>query len=99
LNGRPGRAQQLVSQLQTGDLRAASGEFYNSLEAPAFEKFPVLGLYQEFLREHGALAALMSGSGSTTFAMAGNFPAAEILAEKFKSRFGRNGWLTVVEIG
>ena len=45
--------------------------FYNSLEAPAFDKFPVLALYQDFLRENGALAALMSGSGSTTFAIVG----------------------------
>ena len=53
-----------------------------------WNKFPVLELYQEFLRENGALAALMSGSGSTTFAIAENFPAAESLAEKFKSQFG-----------
>ena len=51
---------------------AAAGDFYNSLEAPAFDKFPVLALYQEFLRENGALVSLMSGSGSTTFAIAEN---------------------------
>ena len=72
--------------------------FYNSLEAPAFDKFPVLQLYQEFIREHGALAALMSGSGSTTFAIAENLPAAEHLAEKFKAQFGDNGWTATVAI-
>jgi 4-diphosphocytidyl-2-C-methyl-D-erythritol kinase len=71
---------------------------YNSLEAPALDKFPVLALYQEFLREHGALAALMSGSGSTTFAIAENLAAAEALAEKFKSRFGENGWTATVPV-
>ena len=75
-----------------------SDDFYNSLEAPAFDKFPVLRLYQEFLRENGALVALMSGSGSTTFAIAENLPAADQLAEKFKSQFGDKGWTATVAI-
>jgi len=96
LNGRPGRAQKLISRLQTGDWRVAGAEFYNSLEAPALEKYPVLALFQEFLRANGALAALMSGSGSTTFAIAENMAAAESLVEKFKSKFGSNCWTAVV---
>ena len=98
LNGRPGRAQRLVSLLQSGDLKTAAEEFYNSLEAPAFDKFPVLALYKEFLLANGALFSLMSGSGSTTFAIAENLSAAESLAEKFKSRFGPNGWTATVAI-
>jgi 4-diphosphocytidyl-2-C-methyl-D-erythritol kinase len=98
-NGEPGRAQKLVSLLQTTNLKAAADSFYNSLEAPALDKFPVLALYQEFLREHGALAALMSGSGSTTFAIVESVSAGEAIAEKFKSRFGANGWLAIVKIG
>ena len=98
LNGLSGRAQCLISLLQEGDLKAAATEFYNSLEAPAFDKFPVLQLYKEFLREHGAIVSLMSGSGSTTFAIAENLAAADALAEKFKSEFGVNGWTATVEI-
>ena len=98
LNGRPGRAKQLVLELQSHDWPAAAGGFYNSLEAPALEKFPVLSLYQEFLRSNGALAALMSGSGSTTFAITENVTAAEALAEKFKGRFGKNCWTAAVPI-
>jgi 4-diphosphocytidyl-2-C-methyl-D-erythritol kinase len=96
LNGQKGRAQALIAALQSADLRAAAAGFYNSLEAPALDKFPVLALYQEFLREHGALAALMSGSGSTTFAIAENISAAENLAENFKAQFGDHGWTAVV---
>lgn len=77
---------------------AALDHFYNSLEAPAFDKFPVLQLYKEFLRENGALVSLMSGSGSTTFAIAENLKAAETLAEKFKSQFGDKGWIATVAI-
>ena len=98
LNGRRGRADKLVSSLRAGDLRAAAGEFYNSLEAPALEKYPVLALFQEFLRANGAPAALMSGSGSTTFAIAENQAAAESLAEKFKSKFGTSCWTAVVPV-
>jgi 4-diphosphocytidyl-2-C-methyl-D-erythritol kinase len=98
LNGRAGRAQKLVAHLQNNDLKTAAAEIYNSLEAPAFDKFPVLSLYQEFLRENGARVALMSGSGSTTFAIADNLAAAETLAEKFKSEFGDNGWTASVQI-
>jgi 4-diphosphocytidyl-2-C-methyl-D-erythritol kinase len=98
LNGEKGRAQKLISLLQTSGLKMAAREFYNSLEAPVLDKFPVLSLYQEFLREHGALAALMSGSGSTTFAIAENLAAAESLAEKFKAKFGKNCWTAVVPV-
>jgi 4-diphosphocytidyl-2-C-methyl-D-erythritol kinase len=98
LNGEKGRAGKLISKLQTDDWPAVAGCLYNSLEAPALEKFPILALFQEFLRANGALAALMSGSGSTTFAICENISAAESLVEKFKSKFGENGWTTVVQI-
>jgi 4-diphosphocytidyl-2-C-methyl-D-erythritol kinase len=98
LNGTPGRAQKLISLLQTADLPTAGAEFYNSLEAPALEKFPILALYQEFLRANGAAATLMSGSGSTTFAVVQNQTAAEIMAEKFKARFGQACWIAVVPV-
>jgi 4-diphosphocytidyl-2-C-methyl-D-erythritol kinase len=97
-NGTPGRAEKLVAALQSNHWPAVADGIYNSLEAPAFEKFPVLKLYQEFLREHGALVALMSGSGSTTFAIAENLAAAENLAEEFKSQFGDQGWIATVKI-
>jgi 4-diphosphocytidyl-2-C-methyl-D-erythritol kinase len=98
LNGQRGRAERLVSMLRAGTLEAAGQEFYNSLEAPALEKYPILALFQEFLRENGALAALMSGSGSTTFAIARNRGLGEELAEKFKGKFGTRNWVSVVEI-
>ncbi len=96
LNGRPGRAQRLISLLQNTDLATAGAEFYNSLEAPALEKYPLLGLFQEFLRANGAVATLMSGSGSTTFGVVPSRAAGEGLIEKFKARFGQTNWTVVV---
>ncbi|HEV2692837.1 MAG TPA: 4-(cytidine 5'-diphospho)-2-C-methyl-D-erythritol kinase, partial [Verrucomicrobiae bacterium] len=96
--GKAGQAQRLVEKLKHQDLSAAAVEIFNSLEAPAFDKYPVLSLYKEFLRENGALVSLMSGSGSTTFAIAENLATAESLAEKFKGRFGDKGWIATVAI-
>ena len=98
LNGRSGRAQELVSRLRTADLKTAGSEFYNSLEAPALEKYPLLALFQKFLRDCGAPATLMSGSGSTTFAVAEGQAAAEQLAERFKRKFGPTYWVKVVPV-
>jgi 4-diphosphocytidyl-2-C-methyl-D-erythritol kinase len=97
-NGTAGRAEKLVAALQANDWSAIADNTYNSLEAPAFDKYPVLQLYKEFLRENGALVALMSGSGSTTFAITENLAAAEVIAEKFKSQFGDKGWTATVAI-
>jgi 4-diphosphocytidyl-2-C-methyl-D-erythritol kinase len=101
LNGQPGRARQLVARLQDTDLSRASAEFYNSLEAPALDKYPLLAVYQEFLREHGAAASLMSGSGSTTFAFFAETARAEAALAQFKSRFGGTAWtaLTTLDRG
>ena len=96
LNGRRGRAQRLVSLLQTADLAAAGKEFYNSLEAPALRKYPLLILFQEFLRNNGAAVALMSGSGSTTFALIKGKAATENLMERFKEHFGTSYWMRSV---
>ena len=98
MNGEPGRARELVAMLQTGPTRAAGARFYNSLEAPALHKYPILALYQEFLRAHGALAALMSGSGSTTFAVVEDPAQGEALAEQFKQKFGAVCWTAVVPV-
>ena len=98
LGGRPGRAQKLVSLLQTGGLAAAADSFYNSLEAPALNKYPLLALIQEFLRGHGAAAALMSGSGSTTFALVNDLNAAERLRADFAAKFGESYWTPVVPL-
>jgi 4-diphosphocytidyl-2-C-methyl-D-erythritol kinase len=98
LNGTSGRAANLVRLLRGTDLSAAGREFYNSLEAPALEKYPLLVLFQEFLREQGAAATLMSGSGSTTFGIFRSLSAAETAAELVRSRFGGSGWIAAVPL-
>lgn len=96
--GQPGRAQKLADRLRAGDMAAAGRELYNSLEAPALSKYPLLELFQHNLRAHGAWAALMSGSGSTTFALAEGKGAAENLLEHFKTTFGAKCWTAAVKL-
>jgi 4-diphosphocytidyl-2-C-methyl-D-erythritol kinase len=91
-NGRPGRAARLAELLRAGPMAEAAREFYNSLEAPALHKYPLLQLFQEFLCQNGAWASLMSGSGSTTFGLVDSQKTAEQLLEKFKSEFGLKCW-------
>jgi 4-diphosphocytidyl-2-C-methyl-D-erythritol kinase len=96
LNGTSGRGRKLISLLQTTDLQSAGKEFYNSLEAPALEKYPLLAMFQEFLRANGAVATLMSGSGSTTFALTEGESQGLTLLERFKGKFGTTAWTAVV---
>ncbi len=98
LNGRPGRAKALADTLTLGGLSDAADGFYNSLEAPALRKFPILAIYQEFLTDNGAQVALMSGSGSTTFAITSSKSAAETLGERFRSRFGATVWVRTLAL-
>ena len=97
LNGEPGRAQKLIQLLQTRNLPVVGTELYNSLEAPALEKYPLLNLYQKFLRAEGAPAVLMSGSGSTTFAIAPNESEARRLENRLLEKFGPC-WTAVVAV-
>lgn len=98
LQGRPGRAQELINLLQTRTIAEAAPAFYNSLEAPVLPKYPLLAVLQEFLRAEGALAAMMSGSGSTTFAVARDTAQAQRLAEQVKARFGAATWTAVASL-
>jgi len=98
LNGTPGRAEKLISLLRNDSLKSAAAEFYNSLEAPALYKYPLLKLFQEFFQKNGATVSLMSGSGSATFALVDCQQTAEELLEKFEAGFGANLWTAAVPL-
>lgn len=96
LNGIPGRAAAVADALATGERARGLGGLFNSLEAPVFDKYPVLQLYQDFLRAHGALAAMMSGSGSTTFALFEEPEQADAAKAAFLTHFGDTCWTAIV---
>ncbi len=98
LQGQPGRARALIDRLQQADLAAAKNWFYNALEAPVLPKYPLLALFQQYLRDLGAPVAMMSGSGSSTFALVPNRKAAADLLEKWLQKFGPHYWTAITEI-
>ena len=95
-NGRAGRALSLIRALEAAEMAAAARQLYNSLETPALKKYPLLSLFQDFLRQNGAAGALMSGSGSSTFAIVRSLEGGRELEARFKGKFGQNYWTTVV---
>lgn len=97
--GRPGRAAALVWALERDRLDQAIPHLYNSLEAPAFAKFPWLAMVRDFLAENGAPASRMTGSGSALFALVPSRNQGEALRERVLARFGPRLWTVVVPLG
>lgn len=98
LNGRPGRGKELAQALKNDALSQAAPLFYNSLEGPVLEKYPILQLFQTKLKSLGAEVTLMSGSGSTTFAIFPNLKCAEEATESFRQDFGSSHWIHTLNL-
>lgn len=98
LNGTPGRAVDLAERLRIGGVEAARDGFFNSLEAPVFRKYPILAVLKDYLLEQGAVAALLSGSGSTTFALMDSVGSAETLRDRVPGRFGKATWSAIAPL-
>ncbi|MFI3244781.1 MAG: 4-(cytidine 5'-diphospho)-2-C-methyl-D-erythritol kinase [Akkermansia sp.] len=74
-------------------------ELVNDLERPVFAKFPILGIMKQWLlAQSGVRAALMSGSGSSLFALTESLEQAQALEAAAKAEFGESlfchsGWV------
>lgn len=70
------------------------GNLVNDLERPVFAKYPILGLIKDRLRQSsGALAALMSGSGSTLFGLFDPGSATTEVESLLREEFGSTLWI------
>ena len=65
----PPRTNELIEALRSRDYKSAAGLMRNDLEHALFVKFPLLVLLRDFLLAHGALRAMISGSGPTILAL------------------------------
>lgn len=61
--------KEMFKALQNGNLNAIAGAIENDLEKPVLNKFPLLRIIKQTLLDNGAIAAAMSGSGPTIFAL------------------------------
>jgi len=70
------------------------GDMVNHLERPVFQKHLLLPTLKNWLLDHGSVrAALMSGSGSTLFAITGTDIEAAALAEEARHFCGDTSWV------
>jgi 4-diphosphocytidyl-2-C-methyl-D-erythritol kinase len=71
----------------------------NDLEPPAFGKYPWLPTVKKWFRaQEGVRDALMSGSGSSVFALTSSKDAAEELRGRFLTEFGANLFARTFEV-
>ena len=78
----------LLKALSAGDYAAAGGLLCNDLEGAAVRKFPLLARFFGLLRESGG-APLMSGSGSTVFALYPGFSERDRAFENLKNEISQ----------
>jgi 4-diphosphocytidyl-2-C-methyl-D-erythritol kinase len=70
------------------------GDMVNHLERPVFQKYRLLPALKTWLLEHGSVrAALMSGSGSTMFAITDSDVQAAALADEARHWCGDTAWV------
>ena len=57
----------MIIDIESGDLRAMTEKMENVFEPGIIGRYPVIGEIKALMEEHGALRAMMSGSGPTVF--------------------------------
>lgn len=73
----------LRSAFRTGSATKLGAAMFNRLEEPAFALEPLVGRIRHRLATCGPLGAMMSGSGSTVFAVCRDRAHADAVAQKF----------------
>ena len=74
-----------------GAQKADGITFINELERPVFAKFPILGIMKMWLlQQEGVRVALMSGSGSSLFALTETPEQAQAIATLARAEFGES---------
>ena len=84
--------------LERGDRKMACASLVNSLEAPVYEKYPLLAIVAGRLKSAGAAGVLLSGSGASVFAVAENHDQALAIEARMKRENGSWLWTRVAQI-
>jgi 4-diphosphocytidyl-2-C-methyl-D-erythritol kinase len=79
----------VLQALRTGDVEALADALHNDLEPAAFALRPDLRERRDALRDAGALAAIVSGSGPTLVALAADAADARSIADRVAGDFAR----------
>lgn len=76
----------MIGDLRAGDLCGIAEKLGNVLETVTIPAYPIIEDIKDTLKEHGALNALMSGSGPTVFGLFKEKDKAELAAEKVRTQ-------------
>lgn len=82
--GQPRNGEKIRQSVEAGDIEQIAGSLYNRLEEVAERICPDLHRYQEWLRDQQPTGQLLSGSGSTLFALCGDQREAQTIAHKLR---------------
>lgn len=98
--GAYGAYSQLAPDRQRGRIVDTEwGKLRNDLEPAVLPKYLFLRILKDWLTEQSqARFALMSGSGSTIFALVRSRDEGERLQDRFRTKFGEQTWSTVCEL-
>lgn len=77
----------VYSSVRRGDLAAAAAGLFNGLEQGVFARHPEVGQLAACMRAAGACGVLMSGSGSTVFALVTDRDHGERVRQAIPSRY------------
>ncbi len=70
----------MIRAIEAGDRRKAASFLCNVLESATIKRYEVISKLKEMMKEAGAMASLMSGSGPTVFGLAKTREQAEKIA-------------------
>lgn len=78
---------QLIKGLEMGDNNLIKANMKNGLQKAAIEMLPEIGILINSLKENGLDMVMMSGSGSTVFALSENIKTLENISKKYEDDY------------
>jgi len=84
---RQGQLAALLAGLADGDMTKIANHLHNDLEYALYDKFPLLNILKEFMLAHGGLRVLVSGSGSSLYAVCADTAQRDGMAAALKANF------------
>ncbi len=82
-----GKLENIITALRNNDPGAIAKNLHNDLAPALYEKFPLLSILRDFMLNHGALNAEITGSGPSLFAVCADSEARERLRNSLLRAF------------
>ncbi len=76
----------IICAIKEHDLKGVAALLSNVLETVTIKEYPVIEEIKDFMKEHGALNAIMSGSGPTVFGLFDNESMAQMACQELKNK-------------